>query len=52
MTQPATFGETIKLVAGKLRILHRELGDADQTFRLRRAKIDQPIVIGFVAASP
>src|SRR5262245_52749137 len=49
MAQPAALREASKLVTGKLRILYRELGDADQALRLRRAEVDQPVVISFVA---
>src|SRR5215475_6044146 len=49
MTQSAALREASKLVTSKLRILHRELGDADQSLRLRGAEVDQPVVISFVA---
>src|SRR5262245_58211548 len=52
MTQTATLREASKLVTSKLRILHRELRDTDQTFRLRHTEVDQPVVISFVAAPP
>ena len=52
MAEPAAPRKTIELVTSKLRILHRELGDADQTLGIRRAEVGQPVIIGFVAAPP
>jgi hypothetical protein len=40
MPQATALDETFQLVTGKLGIFYRELRDADQTRRLRRAEID------------
>ena len=52
MTQPAPFRETLQLAARRIRILHRELRDADQALGLGSAKVAQPIIISLIAVPP